>query len=157
MARLHAEAERMARADPATVWALVSEAADYPQWGPWSSCEYEHPGDASPRGPGAVYRLRSSHRYFGRYPVSVEKVLEAEDNRFLAYAVVGGIPVRNYRAEVTLTPADGGTRIRWAADWDATLSGRLIYRALSKVYPEAVAALAAAAERQAAAPERQGH
>jgi hypothetical protein len=26
-------------------------------------------------------------------------------SRFLAYTVVGGIPVRNYRAEVTLTPA----------------------------------------------------
>lgn len=150
MARLHAEAEQIARADPATVWELVSEAERYPQWGPWSSCEYEQPGDTSPRGPGAVYRLRSARRYFGRYPVSVEKVLEAEEGRFLAYAVVGGIPVRNYRAEVTLTPANGGTRIRWAGEWDATLLGRLVYRDLSKVYPQAVAALAAAAEKQAA-------
>lgn len=152
MARLHAEAERVASADPGTVWALVSEAARYPEWGPWNSCEYEHPGDASPHGPGAVYRLRSSRRYLGRYPVSVEKVLEAEEDRFLAYTVVRGIPVRNYRAEVTLTPADGGTRIRWTGEWDATLMGRLVYRELSKVYPQAVAALAAAAENQATAP-----
>jgi uncharacterized protein YndB with AHSA1/START domain len=151
MARLHAEAERIARADPETVWALVSEAARYPEWGPWSSCEYERPGDASPRGPGAVYRLRSSRRYLGSYqPVSVEKVLEAKEGRFLAYAVVGGIPVRNYRAEVTLTPAGGGTRIRWAGDWDATLRGRMVYRGLSKLYPQVVAALAAAAESQPA-------
>jgi uncharacterized protein YndB with AHSA1/START domain len=150
MARLHAEAERVARVDPAAVWALVSNAASYPEWGPWISCEYEHPGDASPRGPGAVYRLRSSRRYLGRHPVSVEKVLEAEQDRFLAYTVVGGIPVRNYRAEVTLTPAEGGTRIRWTGEWDATLMGRLVYRELSKVYPQVVAALTAAAERGAA-------
>ena len=152
MARLHAEAERIARADPDTVWPLVSDAARYPEWGPWSSCEYQRPGDASPHGTGAVYRLRSSHRYLGRYPVSVEKVLEAEEGRFLAYTVVGGIPVRNYRAEVTLAPAQGGTRIRWSAGWDATLAGRFVHRGLSKLYPEVVAAVAAAAEKQAAAP-----
>ena len=100
-------------------------------------------------------RLRSSRRYLGRYPVSVEKLLEAEEGRFLAYTVIGGIPVRNYRAEVTLTPADGGTRIRWTGEWDATLMGRLVYRELSKVYPRVVDALAAAAEKQAAAPDRQ--
>jgi uncharacterized protein YndB with AHSA1/START domain len=151
MARLHAEAERIAHAAPAIVWALVSDASRYPEWGPWSSCEYDRPGDASPRGPGAVYRLRSTRRYLGRHPVSVEKVLEAEEGRFLAYTVVGGIPVRNYRAEVTLTPADGGTRIRWAASWDATLAGRLVYRELSKVYPQVVEAAAAAAEKHATA------
>jgi uncharacterized protein YndB with AHSA1/START domain len=149
MARLHAEAERIARADPGTVWALVSEAARYPEWGPWISCEYQRPGDTSPRGPGAVYRLRSSRRYLGRHPVQVERVLEAEQGRFLAYTLLKGIPIRNYRAEVTLTPADGGTCIRWTGEWDATLMGRLIYRDLSKVYPQVVTALAAAAEKQA--------
>lgn len=157
MSRLQAAAEGIVQADPGTVWALVSEAGRYPEWGPWSSCEYERPGDASPRGPGAVYRLRSSRRYLGRYPVTVEKVLEAKEGRFLAYTVIGGTtPVRNYRAEVTLTPADGGTRIRWTGEWDATVLGRVIYRELSKVYPQVVAAVTAAAEKQAAAPDRQG-
>ena len=57
-----------------------------------------------------------------RYPISVEKILEAEEGRRLAYTVIGGIPVRNYRAEVTLTPAADGTHVRWAATWDATLA-----------------------------------
>jgi len=65
--------------------------------------------------------------------------------------VIGGIPVRNYRAEITLTPVAGGTRIRWASSWDATLAGRLVHRSLRQLYPQVVAGLAAAAENQAAA------
>ena len=150
MAQLHVEAEQTAQAAPAIVWALVSNAMTYPQWGPWSEVGYRRQGDASPRGPGAVYWLRSSHRYGLRRPVSVEKILDAEEGRRLAYTVIDGIPVRNYRAEVTLAPVAGGTRIRWAASWDRTLAGRLVHRALRKAYPQIVADLARAAEQQAA-------
>lgn len=150
MDKLHVEAEQTARAAPAVVWALVSDATTYPRWGPWSKAGYRRQGDDSPRGPGAVYWLRSSRRYGLRHPVSVEKILDAEEGRRLAYAVIGGIPVRNYRAEVTLTPAAGGTSIRWAASWDRTLAGRLVQRSLRVLYPQIVADLARAAEKQAA-------
>ena len=150
MDKLHVEAEQTARAEPGIVWALVSDVTTYPQWGPWSEAGYRRPGDASPRGPGAVYWLRSSRRYGLRHPVSVEKILDAEEGRRLAYTVIGGIPVRNYRAEVTLVPADGGTRIRWAATWDRTLAGRLAQRSLRGAYPQIVADLSTAAEKQAA-------
>ena len=150
MAQLHVEAEQTAQAAPAIVWALVSNAMTYPQWGPWSEVGYRRQGDASPRGPGAVYWLRSSHRYGLRRPVSVDKILDAEEGRRLAYTVIAGIPVRNYRAEVTLAPAAGGTRIRWAASWDRTLAGRLVQRSLRGLYPQVVADLARAAEKQAA-------
>jgi uncharacterized protein YndB with AHSA1/START domain len=148
--KLHVEAEQVAAAASENVWALISDATTYPQWGPWSEAGYRSPGDASPRGPGAVYWLRSSHRYGLTRPVSVEKILDAEEGRSLAYTVVGGIPVRNYRAEITLTPAAGGTQIRWAASWDQTLLGRLVHRSLRRQYPQIVAGLAAAAERDPA-------
>ena len=148
MGKLHVEAERIAAAASENVWALVSDVTTYPRWGPWSEGGYRSPGDASPRGPGAVYWLRSSRRYGLVRPVSVEKILDAEEGRRLAYTVIGGIPVRNYRAEITLTPAADGTRIRWAASFDQTLAGRLVHRSLRRVYPQIVASLAAAAERQ---------
>ena len=150
MDKLHVEAERIAQAPPAIVWALLSDAMTYPRWGPWSEAGYRRAGDASPNGPGAVYWLRSSRRYGLRYPVSVEKILDAETERRLAYSVIGGIPVRNYRAEVTLAPVAGGTRIRWAACWDRTLAGRLALCPLRALYPQVVADLARAAEQQAA-------
>jgi uncharacterized protein YndB with AHSA1/START domain len=150
MGHLHVEAEQTAQAAPAIVWALVSDVMTYPRWGPWSEAGYRSPGDASPGGPGAVYWLRSSRRYGLRRPVSVEKILDVEEGRRLAYTVIDGIPVRNYRAEITLAPAADGTRIRWAASWDRTLAGRLVERSLRAVYPQIVADLARAAEKQAA-------
>jgi uncharacterized protein YndB with AHSA1/START domain len=152
MGRLHVEAEQTTRAAPEAVWDLVSDATRYPEWGPWSAAGYQRPGETSPRGPGAVQWLRSSHRAYLRYPTSIEKILEAEAGRRLVYTVIGGIPVRNYRAEVTLTRSGDGTRIRWAATWDSTLAGRVAARALRKIYPQIVADLAAAAENQAASP-----
>ena len=149
MSQLHVEAEATARATPAAVWALVSDATRYPQWGPWSAGGYQRPGDTSPRGPGAVQWLRSSRRAYLRYVTSIEKILEAEEDRRLTYTVIGGIPVRNYQAEVTLTPVADGTRIRWAASWDTTMQGRLVLRGLREFYPQMLAGLVAAAEDQA--------
>jgi hypothetical protein len=54
--------------------------------------------------------------------------------------------VRNYRAEVTLTPSPDGTLIRWGASWDRTILGRLVYRSLRNLYPVIVAGLVKAAE-----------
>ena len=153
MGTLHVEAEQTTRAAPEFVWALVSDVMTYPRWGPWREAGYQRPGDTSPRGTGAEYWLRSSRRYGLSYPVSVERVLDAEQGRHLAYTVIGGIPVRNYRADITLEPAAGGTRIRWAASWDRTMSGRLVHRSLRKLYPQIVASLAAEAEKEAAEKE----
>jgi carbon monoxide dehydrogenase subunit G len=148
--RLHVSAEATAQAPLEAVWALVSDVARYSEWGPWSATGYRQPGTDSPRGPGAVQWLRSARRTYLRYTTSVERILESDPAGHLVYEVIGGIPVRNYRAEVTLVPTAGGTRIQWTAAWDSTLRGRLVWRTLRVFYPEIVAALAAAAERQAA-------
>ena len=148
MSQLQVEAEATAQATPGAVWALVSDATRYPEWGPWAAAGYQRPGDSSPHGPGAVYWLRSSRRAYLRYVTTVEKILNVEEGRRLAYTVIGGIPARNYRAEVTLTPVADGTRIRWAATWDATLAGRIVQRGLRTFFPQLLTALVAAAEKQ---------
>jgi uncharacterized protein YndB with AHSA1/START domain len=140
-ARLHVEAEGVARAAPEAVWELVSDVGRYPQWGPWRASGYRSPGDQAADGTGAVRWLR-----YGR-TTTVEQVLAAEKGRRLVYTVVKGIPVRNYRAEVTLTPAGTGTHIRWSATWDRTLPGRIVRRRLRSIYPDVVGRLIAAADR----------
>jgi hypothetical protein len=83
---------------------------------------------------------------YGR-TTTAEKVLASERPRRLVYTVMKGIPVRNYRAEVTLIPQGEGTHIRWAASWDRTFPGRIVHRRLRSIYPDVVGRLIAAAER----------
>jgi len=122
--QLHVEAEGVARAPAAIVWALVSDANSYSEWGPWSAAGYNRPGDQDRGGAGAIRWFRY------RRTTTVEEVVAAEPGKRLGYTVIGGIPVRNYRAEVTLTAVPDGTHVRWSADWDRTLAGRLIHRSL---------------------------
>src|SRR5262249_57860150 len=116
-------------------------ADSYQRWGPWSGSGYQSPGDHAD-GPRVSRWMR-----YGR-TTTVEKVLEAEKGRRLTYTVVKGIPVRNYRAEVTLSPEGEGTRIHWSASWDRTLPGRVVHRSLRSLYPRIVSLLIAAADRK---------
>jgi uncharacterized protein YndB with AHSA1/START domain len=140
MTQLHVEAEGTTSAAPDAVWALVADVESYCRWGPWSTTCYESKGDVSASGVGAVRRLK-----LGRTTV-VERVEEADPPRRLVYRVVKGIPVRNYRAEVTVTPTAEGARVRWSADWDRTMAGRLVHRQLRSLYPQVVRDLISAAE-----------
>jgi uncharacterized protein YndB with AHSA1/START domain len=145
--RLQVAAESVTSAAPDVVWALVADATRYPQWGPWSAAGYRGtPGHA----PGAVYWLRSASRAYGRHVTTVERVEEIDQGRRIGYTVVGGgMPVRGYQGEVTLTPVPGGTRISWTASWDKTLRGRLVWRGLRDFFPGMLTSLTAAADREA--------
>lgn len=145
MNRLSVEAAGATVAAPEIVWSLVSDANTYPRWGPWSAGGYKPPADGPSRR-GSVQWFR-----YGRRTTSVEEVLQVEEPRRVTYRVVTGLPVKNYQAEVTLTPiASGGTSIRWAATWDKTFLGKVVRWKLRRLYPEIVSALVAAANRQKA-------
>jgi len=146
MTTLHVEAEGTTSAAPAAIWALVSDVESYCHWGPWSTACYGSKGEGAAGGVGAIRRLK-----LGRTTV-VERVEEVDPQRRLVYRVVKGMPVRNYRAEVTITPTAEGARVRWSADWDRTLAGRLVHRQLRSLYPQVVRSLISAAEAHGAAP-----
>jgi uncharacterized protein YndB with AHSA1/START domain len=140
--RLTIEARAHASADPHTVWALLEDVNRYQDWGPWSESGYVEQPSASPHGPGAVRRLR----YRNRRAVTIEPVVEVEPGRRLVYDVTSGIPVRNYRATVELTPDRDGTQVDWHATFDRTVRGRLVRGILQHVYGEVVNRLVVAAE-----------
>jgi uncharacterized protein YndB with AHSA1/START domain len=145
MTRLHVEAEGTARAAPEVVWSLVGDADRFAEWGPWDEGGYQRPGAESARGVGAIQWFRTGRT------TSVEEIVEVEEGRRLVYVVLRGIPVRNYRAVVTLTPVSGGTHIRWSADWDTTLLGRIVHRKLRSFYPDMMDRLVRAADQEALA------
>jgi uncharacterized protein YndB with AHSA1/START domain len=145
MSKLTVEAKGSAAVAPETVWALVANSASYAEWGAWdASGDRDLAGKAS--GDAGTTRWMRYHN-----TTTVEQILEVEPGRRLVYTVVSGIPVRNYRAEVTLTPTETGTDIRWTAEWDRTLLGRIVHRSLRTFYPQMMALLVAAAERSAVA------
>src|SRR5262245_14441788 len=146
MTRLRVEAEGVTRAAPEAVWVLVANADRYGEGGPWSGGGSQDLGGQAPDGAGVIRWFR-----YGR-TVTVEQVLESERPRRLVYTVVKGIPVRNYRAEVTLTPQGEGTHICWVATWDRTLPGRIVHSRLRTIYPHVVSRLIAAAAESSARP-----
>lgn len=96
------------------VWALLSDASAWKDWAAFTVSELERTGEPEPDGVGAIRR-------FG-FPVytSREQVLEFDPPRHLAYTLLAGIPLRNYRADVTLTPGvGGGTDIEWVSRFEA--------------------------------------
>jgi polyketide cyclase/dehydrase/lipid transport protein len=143
MGELHVEAEGKTLAEVGTVWALVADANTYAHWGPWNDGGYDPPAKG-PSGAGSVQWFR-----LGRRTTSVEKIVEVDVPNRIVYTVERGIPVKNYRAEIILTPSvPSGTSIRWAATWDDTLMGRLVHRKLRAVYRQVMDALVSAANHE---------
>lgn len=140
--RLSVAARAHSSAGAQELWALLEDVNRYREWGPWSETGYVEQPAASPHGPGAVRRLR----YRRRRTVTIEPVVEMEPGRRLVYEVIKGLPVRNYRATVELTPNGNGTDVEWRASFDRTLRGRLVRGTLQRVYEEVVGDLVAAAE-----------
>jgi uncharacterized protein YndB with AHSA1/START domain len=119
MAEYQFAAEAKSSAAPEQVFALL---ADAPRWKDWAGplireAYWDREGEPAPGGVGAIRRL-GSKPFYGR-----EEIVEYDPPRRLSYTIVSGQPVRNYRAEVDLTPLDGGTHIRWASRFEPAVPG----------------------------------
>jgi hypothetical protein len=82
----------------------------------------------------------------GRYTVR-EEIVEREANRRLSYALLTGLPLKDYRADIDLTPSGAGTEIRWHTTFRPKLPGTgwMFRRGLDKITREFVDGLAKAA------------
>ncbi|MEH1129497.1 SRPBCC family protein [Micromonospora sp. CPCC 206061] len=104
-------------ADAATVYALVESGATWPTWTGLGSFELERPGEGVPEGVGAI-------RVFRTWPfTSREEIVERVPGRRLSYVLLSGMPLRNYRADIDLTPKADGTTIRWHSTFDPAVPG----------------------------------
>jgi hypothetical protein len=104
-------------ADADTVYALVESGATWPTWTGLGSFELERPGEGAVEGVGAI-------RVFRTWPfTSREEIVERVPGRRLSYVLLSGMPLRDYRADIDLTPNADGTAIRWHSTFDATVPG----------------------------------
>lgn len=118
------EHHRRIAAPPAQVWALLADARGWPDWTPIDAAELERTGSPTDDGVGALRRFTT-----GRV-TSREEVRIFEPERHLSYILLSGLPLRGYRADVTLRPTDdGGTDVRWVSSFVAKVPGTgFIYR-----------------------------
>ena len=135
-------------ASPQTVYALLAEGATWPTWSGIDSFELREPGDVGGESLNAVRVFRTGRT------TSVERLVELVPGRRLSYSLLEGLPLRDYRADVDLTPVDAGTMIRWRSTFAAKRPGTgWLYRlVLSRFIRRAVRGLAehAAFVREAA-------
>lgn len=116
-------------ADPRHVHALLRDGSTWPEWGTVETFALESPGPDGGESVGAVRNFRT-----GRYLMR-EKIVEIVPDRRFSYALLAGLPLRDYRADIDLTPADGGTDIHWHTTFRAKVPGMgwLYRRALQRI------------------------
>ena len=84
------------QADPASVYALLADGSTWPEWSPIGSFELMAPGEGTPEGLGAV-RLFTTGRHKSR-----ERVVTCQPGEAFAYELEAGLPLRDYKAVITL-------------------------------------------------------
>src|SRR4051794_15345510 len=137
------EAEGRSQAPPEKVWEVLADVPRWAEWGPWNSSEFEREGDPAPGGVGAVRLLK-------RFAMTLREELTGfEPPRRMTYKLLSGMPVRDYRAEVDVAQANGGSELRWRSEFDALPGVGGLYRwQLQKAFEDIVESVARAAEQR---------
>jgi hypothetical protein len=141
------ETSARSTADPQTVYDLLVGGATWPAWSPLQSVTLERPSPEPPPGAshgrgeglGAVRVFRTGRT------TSREEVVEVVPARRFSYSLLSGLPLRGYRANIDLTPVEGGTTIHWRSTFTPRVPGTgWIYRwALGRFIQRCVDGLAA--------------
>lgn len=124
------------------VWRLLSDSSTWPAWTPIDEYRPDRPG-----GPDGVGEIRTFRN--GRHTVR-EEIVEVLPQRRLSYALLEGLAVRDYRAEIDLTVRpDGGTDVRWHTTFRPKVpgTGALFRRPLHRATEQFVAGLVEHAAR----------
>ena len=102
------EVSAVSDASPDAVYEKLADASTWATWSPMSEVVVE-----SGAGVGEIRRLTRG-RTVGR-----DETTELVPGKRFAYKSLGGLPVRDYRATVDLTPTDdGGTAITWRSSFE---------------------------------------
>lgn len=143
MAPLMIDETAETRSEPASVYALLADGSTWPTWSPIDAFELIAPGEGTPEGLGAV-RLFTTGRHKSR-----ERVVECRPGERFAYVLLKGLPLRDYKAVITLTPTESGTSINWHSTFRPKVPGTgwLYRRELGKFIKRTVDGLATAGER----------
>ncbi|GAA3966140.1 hypothetical protein GCM10023085_55760 [Actinomadura viridis] len=106
--------EAVAYADAEVIFKHVAVAEAWNEWGSFPvRARRERAGEPTPNGVGAVRAI----------PPARERVVAYDPPRHYAYIALSGLPVREYRADVTLRPNGTKTLIRWEGRFEPRYPG----------------------------------
>jgi hypothetical protein len=106
-----------APAPPGAVYALLRSGRTWPEWSPIGGFELEREGAHGGESVGAIREFRTG------WARSREEIVELVPERRFSYALLSGLPLRGYRADVDLEPRDGGTAIHWCSRFHPKIPG----------------------------------
>ncbi len=99
------------------VWATLTDHEQYREFTPLPTSRLVREGTPDRNGVGAVH-------HFGVGPLGTrEEVLAFDAPNHLAYTIVAGLPVRDYRADVTLAEDADGTTMTYEGSFQPTVPG----------------------------------
>jgi uncharacterized protein YndB with AHSA1/START domain len=113
--------EATARSDaaPADLFDAVADATKWKEWGGlmMATSEWEQEGTPPPGGVGAIRRV-------GRWPqFSREQIIEFDPPHHLAYTLLAGLPVRDYRSDVVVEADGSGSTLVWRSQFRPKVPG----------------------------------
>ena len=111
---MRATATSVVNASPDQVWSVLAEHEGMASWGPGMKVALTKEGTPDRNGVGCVRKISAP----GPAPAIVEEITRFEPGQALGYKALSGVPFKNYRGEVKLTPDSGGTRIEWTLSAD---------------------------------------
>jgi len=97
---VHAQAQ----SSPQQVWTVLADTASWADWAPFDEVAVEQGHEL-----GEIRRLRT-----GRITTR-ERIVGFDPPRRYVYEIVSGLPIRDYVAEIVLSPSQDGTQVRWQA------------------------------------------
>lgn len=101
------------------VWSVLADHEGMASWGPGMKVTLDKEGSPERNGVGAVRRIAAP----GPAPAIVEEVTVFEPGSRLGYKALSGVPFKNYRGEVVLSPVADGTKVDYTVSLDLPLVG----------------------------------
>lgn len=114
--------EQFLPAAPAAVWPYITVPALMNRWSTAKVRPLAHGDGEQPWAEGALRNITIIS--LGRKVASFDEVIQVSlpPERFV-YRVIDGLPIRYHRGEITLSPVEGGTLLRWTVHFEFPLPG----------------------------------
>jgi uncharacterized protein YndB with AHSA1/START domain len=108
------------------VWRVYTDHRGWTRWAGVKEVVLRQQGDPPPNGLGTIRVIRSGG-------IAIEEEITAFDPpKRMAYRLIGGLPVKNYEAEVRFDESESGTAISWDISFQPRIpfTGALLARVM---------------------------